>query len=200
MWLRSIFRKTLRDYRVAILSWGLGMGALVAILYAVFLTQDQANSALPTLARQFTWYAEPVDILHAGGYVTWRAGPLLATIAIWAVLAASRTLRSEEERGSLDVLLSLPRSRARVALEKLAALGTALLVMGLLIAVSTLAGGGFSGGSTGLPGVGAALLFGLDVALLAGVFGALAFFCSQFTRAREHGGAGRRPAGTRRRA
>jgi ABC-2 type transport system permease protein len=181
MWLRSIFRKTLRDYRVAILSWGVGLGAPVAITYAVFITQDQANTALLAFARQFTWYAEPVDILHAGGYVTWRASPLLATIAIWALLAGSRTLRGEEERGSLDVLLSTPRSRARVALAKLAALGAALLLIGLLLAVSTLAGGALSGAT---PGLGAALLFGLNVALLAGVFGALAYFFSQFTRAR----------------
>jgi ABC-2 type transport system permease protein len=181
MWLRSIFLKSLRDYRVAILSWGLGMGALIAVSYMVFITQDQHNTALPALARQFIWYAEPVDILHAGGYVTWRTGPLLATIAIWALLAGGRTLRGEEERGALDALLSLPRSRARVALEKLAALGVALLLLGLLIAVVTLAGGAGVGAN---PGLGAALLFGLNVALLAGVFGALAFFFSQFTRAR----------------
>ena len=34
-------------------------------------------------------------------------------------MAASRMLRGEEERGALDVLLSLPRPRLRVALEKL---------------------------------------------------------------------------------
>ena len=28
MWLRSVFLKTLRDCRVAILGWGLGLGAL----------------------------------------------------------------------------------------------------------------------------------------------------------------------------
>ena len=181
MWLGSIFLKSLRDYRVAILSWGIGMGALIAALYLVFITQDQHNAALQELARQFVWYAEPVDILHAGGYITWRSSPLLATIAIWALLAGSRTLRGEEERGALDALLSLPRSRARVAREKLAALGAALLLMGLLIAIATFAAGAAVGAN---PGSGAALLFGLNVALLAGVFGALAFFLSQFTRSR----------------
>ena len=38
MWLRSIFLKTLRDYRVAILGWGLGIGVLVPLNFAGFST------------------------------------------------------------------------------------------------------------------------------------------------------------------
>ena len=39
-------------------------------------------------------------------------------LALWPLLAGSRMLRGEEERGSMDALLSLPRGRVRVALEK----------------------------------------------------------------------------------
>lgn len=184
MWLRSIYLKTLRDYRVAILGWGLGMGALVAVVLLVGPDQigpATARNALVSIARQFTWYAEPVSITTLGGYTTWRAGPLLILVCIWALLAGSGTLRGEEERGALDVLLSVPRSRGRIALEKVAALGTALLAMGLLIALLTLAGGA----AVHAPfGMGAALLFGLNVALLGSVFAALALLLAQFTRER----------------
>src|SRR5262249_34257821 len=90
-------------------------------------------------------------------------------------------LRGEEERGSLDMLLSLPRGRARVALEKLAALWTALLGMALLIGLLTFAGGSRVSADFGLSG---SLLFGLNLAVVAGVFGSIALFVSQFTRER----------------
>ena len=116
-----------------------------------------------------------------GGYAMWKLGVILTFPAIWGLLAGSRILRGEEERGSLDMLLSLPRSRGRAAVEKVAALGTALLLMGLLIGVLTAWGGaranaGFSFGD--------ALLFGLNVALISAVFAAIALFISQFTHER----------------
>ena len=102
-------------------------------------------------------------------------------IALWPLLAGSRMLRGEEERGSLDVLLSLPRGRGRVALEKLAAIWTALLLMGLLIGLLTFAGGKRVNADFSL---GDALLFGLNLALICGVFGVIALLISQFTQER----------------
>jgi ABC-2 type transport system permease protein len=116
-----------------------------------------------------------------GGYVTWKYGLTILLIAIWSLLAGSRLLRGEEERGSLDALLSLPRGRVRVALEKLAAVWTALLGMGLLIGLLTFAGGKSVSADFGL---GDALLFGLNVALICGVFGSIALLLSQFTQER----------------
>ena len=63
----------------------------------------------------------------AGGYATFKYGSLILIIALWSLLAGSRMLRGEEERGSLDVLLSVPESRVQVAFQKLAALWTATL-------------------------------------------------------------------------
>src|SRR5260370_31676821 len=88
-------------------------------------------------------------------------------------------LRSEEERGSLDVLLSLPRPRLAVAIEKLAAMWTALLAMGLLIGLLAFAGGQKFGGGFSL---GDALLFGLNLALICAVIGGVALLISQFTQ------------------
>jgi ABC-2 type transport system permease protein len=90
-------------------------------------------------------------------------------------------LRGEEERGSMDVLLSMPRSRGRVALEKIAAMWTALLLMGLLIGLLTYAGGvrvnaDFSFGD--------AILSGINLSLVCGVFGSIALLISQFTQER----------------
>ena len=36
MWFRNIYLKTLRDYRIAILGWGVGMGLLMYCVLAAF--------------------------------------------------------------------------------------------------------------------------------------------------------------------
>jgi ABC-2 type transport system permease protein len=187
VWFRSIFLKTLRDYRVAILSWGLGIGVLAPIVFASIsgLLADSPDVRAELLALvqnpAFRLFGEPVDVLHAGGYATWRLSLVFPLVGVWALLAASRTLRGEEERRSLDALLSVPRSRLRVATEKLAAIGTALLLIGMLIGLLAFAGGKGTGVELSMN---EALLFGLNIALLAFLFGTLALLLSQFTRER----------------
>jgi ABC-2 type transport system permease protein len=184
VWLRSVFLKTLRDYRIAILGWGIGMGLVVVSPMAsvsALVTTPQARQQLISLAQTFAWNADPVAVDTIGGYATFKIGIFMFLIAIWPLLAGSRMLRGEEDRGSLDVLLSLPRPRLNVALEKLAAMLTALLAMGVLIGLLAFAGGKKFGGDFGLVD---ALLFGLNLALLCAVFGCLAFLISQFTQER----------------
>jgi ABC-2 type transport system permease protein len=181
-WLRSIFLKTLRDYRVAILGWGIGMGLVVVSPMAsvsALLTTQQQREQLISLAAQFSWNADVVAVDTIGGYATFKIGIFIFLIAVWPLLAGSRMLRGEEDRGSLDVLLSVPRPRPRVALEKLAAMWTALLLMGVLVGLITFAGGQKFSAEFG---VGDALLFGLNLALVCAVIGGLALLISQFTQ------------------
>jgi ABC-2 type transport system permease protein len=182
MWFSSIYLKTLRDFRVAILGWGAGLGLLLyAILAAVpsLIATPQARAALVSLASSFTWIADPIAVDTPGGYATWKYGFTILIIVIWPLMACSRLLRGEEERGSLDALLSLPRGRGRVALEKLFAVWTALLGMGLIIALLAFAGDRTASANFGLGG---ALLYGLNLVLICGVFGSLALLLSQFTQ------------------
>jgi len=184
MWFKSIYLKTLREFRIAMLGWGVGMGLLVYVVLATFpslVETAQARASLVSLAGSFSWLAEPIAVGTAGGYATFKIGFTILLIVIWPLMVCSRMLRGEEERGSLDALLSLPRGRVRVVLEKLAAVWTALLVMGLLIALLTFAGGKSVSADFGL---GDALLFGLDLVLICGVFGAIALLISQFTQDR----------------
>ncbi len=184
MWFRSVYLKTLRDFRVAVLGWGAGMGLLVyVVLVAVpsLVATPAARASLVSLSASFSWIAEPIAVDTPGGYVTYKYGLLMLLIAIWPLMACSRMLRGEEERGSLDALLSLPRGRSRVVLEKLAAVWTALLGIGLLIGLLAFAGGKSVSADFGLSD---ALLFGLNITLICGVFGAIALLLSQFTQER----------------
>ena len=176
---RNVFLKTLRDYRVAILGWGLGMGLILMFTMASVsqvTATPGARAELVALAGQFAWNADPVAVDTVGGYAMFKIGIFIFLIAVWPILAASRALRGEEERGSMDVLLSLPRTRARVAIEKIAAIWTALIAMGALIGALAYAGGRSFQGDFGLAD---ALLYGLDIALVCAVVAGIALLLSQ---------------------
>ncbi|MBI3973302.1 MAG: ABC transporter permease subunit [Chloroflexi bacterium] len=185
MFLRSIYLKTLRDHRVGALAWGFGPGVLLLATLTQFeqlVGSAEARAALVAMAQQFSWYEEPIGITRPGGFATFRLGPMLGILpSVWALLAASGTLRGEEARGALDLLLATPRSRARVVWEKLAGLATALVVMALVLGTLV-----WLAGVTAKAEYGAldAYVFGLNVALTAGTFGAIALLVSQFTSER----------------
>src|SRR2546427_8774813 len=138
----------------------------------------EARAALLSLAASFSWNADAIKADTIGGYATFKIGIFIFLIAVWPILAGSRMLRGEEDRASLDLLLSAPRSRVRVAIEKLAAMWAALLAMAVLIGITAYLGGlAFKADFT----LADALLFGLNLALICAVFGAIALFVSQVT-------------------
>src|SRR6202165_2581210 len=148
---------------------------------SALVTTPQARQQLVSLAASFAWNADAIKVDTIGGYATFKIGFFVFLIVIWPLLVGSRMLRGEEDRGSMDVLLSLPQRRLNVALEKLAAMWTALFAMGVLIGLLAFAGGKKFGGDFGL---GDALLFGLNLALVCAVIGGLALLISQFTEER----------------
>src|SRR5438046_8677774 len=61
VWLRSIYLKTLRDYRVPILGWGIGMGLVIVSPMASvseLVRTPEARAALVSLAQTFVWNAD----------------------------------------------------------------------------------------------------------------------------------------------
>jgi len=182
MWFRNVYLKSLRDARVAIFGWGIGLGLLMYLVLAaiskVLGTTPAEKAAVQTLAQSFAWVAEPIQVTTPGGYATWKYGFTVLVMAIWPLLIGARMLRGDEERGVMDALLALPESRVRVATQKLAAMWTALLAMGLLIGLLTYAGSQTANAGVSL---GNSLVFGLNLALACGVFGGIALLISQFT-------------------
>ncbi len=184
MWFRNVYLKTLRDLRVPIFGWAVGIGFLIAVVLAAIPTllgTAEARAAVVALGPSFAWFAEPIKIDTPGGYATWKYGLTLLLVSIWPILYETRMLRGEEERGQLDVMLSLPRTRVRMAIEKLAAMWTALLAMALVIGLLGYAGGAKVHVDFGL---GDTIMFGLNLALISAVFGAVALLISQFTQER----------------
>src|SRR5215210_4689007 len=101
MWFRSVYLKTLRDCRVAVAGWGIGIGVLAPIIFVAVttvLTGPDMRAEILQMARNpaLRLFAEPVEILTPGGYATWRLSVLMPMLGIWALLAVTRSLRADE--------------------------------------------------------------------------------------------------------
>jgi ABC-2 type transport system permease protein len=191
MFFANIFLKTLRDNRAGILGWGLGM-AFVVIAGAAQYNQvipgtgaeREKNIAEITQAFQaFSFLTGDVTSLGTiGGYVTTRVLGLVPTmLALWALVVGAGLIRGEEQQGSLDLLLSVPRSRMAGLLEKVAALivgvviATALTILGLWVGILA-AGEQMDWGG--------ALLTGLNIAAFVSFWGLAGLLAGQFTGTR----------------
>src|SRR5438270_2041796 len=90
MWFTNIFLKTVRDYRIAIAGWGVGIGLLMyAVLSAVskLIETPAARASVVDLANSFSWIAEPIKVDTPGGYATWKYGFTILVMALWPILA-----------------------------------------------------------------------------------------------------------------
>src|SRR3989441_12688354 len=130
MWLRSVFLKSLRDYRIPILGWGVGMGLVVVspmASVATLLSTPQAREQLVGLAATFAWNADVVAVDTIGGYATLKIGLLIFLIARWPPPAARRLLGGGGGGGPPAARPSLPPPRVPVGLGRRAGVGTGLL-------------------------------------------------------------------------
>jgi ABC-2 type transport system permease protein len=144
--LHSVFAKTLRDVRRALVWWSLGLVGLVALTVSVFpsIRDDPSLNRtlreLPESVKNLFSFGGQFDLTSPAGYLGSRLFsfivPLLLVIA--AVGAGARGLAGEEEGGTLDLLLANPVSRGRLTVEKLCALAVELAVLGLVLWLSLL--------------------------------------------------------------
>ncbi len=177
---RSVWSKTLWEYRVAILGWGIGLGLLMTVGFAA--ATPTVVLAFASLAPLFRFLGDGFAIQTPEGYITFRymgaVVPLM--LCIWMVLAGAHLVRGEEERGTLDVLLATPQPRIGLLLQKVGALFVASLLIAVLIALGIVAGESILRHVN----VVRAVLTGVNVSLLAFVFSMVALLISQFTTSR----------------
>jgi ABC-2 type transport system permease protein len=186
----SIYAKTLRDSRLAfIVVAGLLGGIMLAAgaaIPTVFPTQ-QAREEIVKLANELGGVAQglagkPVNVGTLGGYIQWKYGPVFLVIAaLWSILALSATLVVEARRGSLEFVAATSFARRRIALEKVAAHLTGMVLVVVIVAFAGwLVGTAFGS----IPGDGipaqAAIGYALWLALMALWFGGLAYALAPF--------------------
>ena len=174
----SLFGKTLRDSRRAILIVG-GFLALMVLVSGAFISSQWGTPELraegvvitTTLPAIFTglYGGAAVSPETLGGFTNWRYGIMFFLLpGVWSLLALSGTLISEVRRGSMDFVAASPITRARIAIEKVGA-HVAAMAIAMLIVALTLWGVGM--GFATLPGDEIPLVDALSYALLMGLVG-----------------------------
>jgi ABC-2 type transport system permease protein len=136
--LRSVFGKTLRDQRRALLGWTIVIAA-VGVLYAAFwpmMVTPEMKAALDAFPPALLDALGYNDLTSSAGYVGSTTFGLLgpALVIIFAAAMGGSAIAGEEESGRLDLTLAHPVSRWSVALQRFAA-----LVVGMLVACAALA-------------------------------------------------------------
>ena len=145
----SIYGKTIRDSRLSfIIAAGLlgGMALVMGAAVSTIFPSEAARHALDSLfggipASMLRLFAN-VDAMGdkvgtLGGYITFKYGLIFAMgVALWSIFALSGTLAGEARRGSLDIVATSPFGKRRIALEKLAAHLTLLVLAMVIMAVA----------------------------------------------------------------
>ncbi len=134
--LRNIVLKTLRDRRRSLLFWSLGLVILAAIIVAFYpvirdatFISDYLESFpeefMALFAGEITDYGSPEGFLN--GEMFFLMYPLL--LMVFAIGFGSGAVAGEEERGTLDLLLSNPLNRWHLVLEKFIAMVVCTLLL-----------------------------------------------------------------------
>ena len=176
--LRSVLLKTLYDQRRALLAWVVSLVLLVAMYVAIWpsIKNEPAMSdflnRMPEAFRSL-FAASGADMSTPVGYIQIELmsflGPLI--VIMYAVVGGSAAVAGEEDRHTLDLLLANPVSRARIVLEKAAAMTLGTFALAAVTGAALLLEGSWADMNLPVDGVVAAML---HMALLGLVFGALA--------------------------
>ena len=150
--LALLVRRGLRDNRRAPLTWGGGLGAMTAMIAAIWPSIEDSMSELvegyPAGLKE-AFGIQQLDTIEK--YVDAEMLSLIIPLALafFAVRCATRATVGAEGRGHLDTLLSLPVSRRLLVVSSFAVTGLILaailgVVWSLTWIAGTLVGGGIS--------------------------------------------------------
>lgn len=184
--MRSVFVRSLLDLRRGLLWWSVGLAGMVATMAAVYpsIRDNPALNRLvddyPEALKAFIAFGGSVDYVSGAGYLGIELFsfmvPLLFVIA--AVAGGAGAIAGEEERGTLDLLLSQPITRRGVASAKV--LSTAAEVVALTIVLWLALWVGVATFDMGVPSSNL-LAASLTAGALGLTFGAIAFLLGAAT-------------------
>ena len=144
-----MFSKTLYEARRSVVGWGLELVGVVVLIVAIYPSFAHTKAlaklgkSFPAKLTAFIGYGGKVDYASPVGFLGTELFTVMLPLLMLAlaIAAGARSIASEEEQTTLDLLLSNPISRRRVVLGKAAALLAELVLLALVLfaalAVST---------------------------------------------------------------
>jgi ABC-2 type transport system permease protein len=138
---RAIAFRDLREHWRVLLAWAVTAAALISLQVSVYPTVRKSSAGLKDFIEQYPDVFKKVfriqDYTSGPGYLGTELFSLMLPLVFIAVGASwgSGFTAEEEERGTADLLFTLPISRARVLLGKAgAAVGSLLLISAICVA------------------------------------------------------------------
>ena len=144
--LGSVFGKSLRDSRRAVLAIGIIAGLLPLAVASTLATQFPTEAERLKLAQEMAALpaiflgilGEPLRVETLPGFISWRTLNFMTIfVGLWSAIALSGTIAGENSRGSLEMLAATPIRRWRIATSKAAAHVVGLVVAMTIAAVLT---------------------------------------------------------------
>jgi ABC-2 type transport system permease protein len=182
----SIYAKTIRDSRLAFLvaagllgGLSIALGAAIPSVFPTPASRIEIDKLIGGMPPQMVdFFGKPVGLGTFGGYLTWKYGLVFVlTTSLWSILALSGTLAGEAGRGSLDMVATTPFGKRRIAIEKLAAhVTTLVLALVFMTIMVTISSNAFGNAALGDPlSLTSSIGFALWLGFTALFFGGLAF-------------------------
>ncbi|HLA16064.1 MAG TPA: ABC transporter permease subunit [Candidatus Limnocylindrales bacterium] len=147
--LGSVFGKTIRDSRRAVLAIGIIAGLLPLAVASTLATQFPTEAERLKLAQEMAalpaiflgLLGEPLRVETMPGFISWRTLNFMPIfIGIWSAMALSGTIAGETGRGSLEILAAAPVRRWWLATAKASAHVLGLAIAMTIAAVLTVLG------------------------------------------------------------
>ena len=144
--LGSVFGKSLRDSRWAIVGFFVVLVLIEAATVGAYVGEFDTLEKRLALAAQMGalppmfagLLGAPFCIETLPGFLSWRSlGFMPVVVGVWSIIALSGTIAGEASRGSLELLVSTPRRRSTIAVQKAAAHACALALALALAAIAT---------------------------------------------------------------
>lgn len=179
MLLSNVFLKSLRDRRLALIFWFLGiciLSGLIVSLFPYISNNEALKEFADTMDPELTAVLgiQGLDYSTGAGYLNSEmfgfTVPIL--LLVFAIGLGSSSLAGEEDKRTIEVLLSEPLTRTRLLLEKYAALVTAMTMLGGMVWLSIAAGAAVVSMDLNILNLAAVTV---SCALLAMVFGSISF-------------------------
>lgn len=185
--MNTVFQYTLTRFRGQIIGWGIALSLLGLLTISLYDTiaaqQEQFEQLLKNYPPEFTaFFGDMSKIATPAGYLSiefFSLAPII--LGVFAVLAGSGLLASDEENGTLDLLLAHPISRTALFAGRLLAFVATMVITLALVWLGIV----LSASQTSL-GIGPAALALPFVSLLAVLllFGTLALLLSMLLPSR----------------
>lgn len=185
--MRTVFQYTLSRFRGQILGWGIALGLLGFYLVLFYDTIAEQQEMLQQLVESYppellAFFGDVNAIATPEGYLSMEFFSYMPLIlGIFAVLAGSGLLASDEENGTLDLVMAYPVSRTEFFFGRLLAFVTATLGIFAIVWLGFVVAMNWSSIGVGWDAMALPFLSLLAVVLL---FGTLALLLSMLLPAR----------------